>query len=39
VLQVVHGVKELASAKHANVPESWLSSTRKKLLMAVQGLE
>jgi hypothetical protein len=37
-LPVFHGAKVLASAKHANVPESWTSSARKKLLMAVQDL-
>jgi hypothetical protein len=38
MLIVFHGAKVLASAKHANVPESWPSSARKKQLMAVQDL-
>jgi hypothetical protein len=39
MLLVFHDAKELASAKHANAPESWLSSIRKKLLMVGQDLE
>jgi hypothetical protein len=38
MLPVFHGAKVLASAKHANVPESWPSSAGKKLLMAVPDL-
>jgi hypothetical protein len=38
MLPVLHGVKVLASARHANVRESWPNSAGKKLLMVVLDL-